>query len=63
MTANVFQDHREQVVDISYNSPRKLEWIVKEDPQLQAELNGLNKAGKKLSPKVVNKVVARIKDL
>ncbi len=63
MTANILSNEREQVVDISLDSPRKIDWIVKEDPQLQAELNDLADQGKELSSKVVNKVVARIKKL
>lgn len=63
MTANILSNEREQVVDISFDSPRKIDWIVKEDPQLQAELNDLADQGKELSSKVVNKVVARIKKL
>jgi hypothetical protein len=63
MTANALQNEQEQVVDLSFNSPRKINWVVKENPQLQAELNGLAVEGKELSSKVVNKVVDRIKDL
>lgn len=63
MTANTLQNERDQVVDLSFNSPRKINWVVKENPQLQAELNGLAGQGKELSSKVVNKVVDRIKDL
>ena len=63
MTANALQNGQEQVVDLSFNSPRKINWVVKENPQLQAELNGLAVEGKELSSKVVNKVVDRIKDL
>ena len=63
MTANVLPNERDQVVDVSFNTPRKIDWVVKEDPQLQAELNYLAGRGKELSSKVVNKVVDRIKDL
>lgn len=63
MTANTLQNERDQVVDLSFNSPRKINWVVKENPQLQTELNGLAGQGKELSSKVVNKVVDRIKDL
>ena len=63
MTANTLPNERDQVVDLSFNSPRKINWVVKEDPQLQAELNGFTGQGKELSSKVVNKVVDRIKDL
>jgi hypothetical protein len=50
-------------VDVVLESPRQLEWVVKENPKLQAELNGIPKNGKKVSPQVVNKVVDRIKSL
>lgn len=63
MTANILPNERDQVVDLSFDRSRKIDWVVKEDPQLQAELNGLVGEGKELSSKVVNKVVDRIKDL
>ena len=63
MTANILPNDRDQIVDVRFNSPTKIDWVVKEDPKLQAELNGLAEKGKELSSKVVNKVVARIKDL
>lgn len=55
-------DHKKGV-DVVIEAPRKLEWVVREDPKLQAELNGLPKNGKKVSSQVVNKVVDRIKSL
>ena len=61
MTAHIFQNEKDQVVDVSYEAPRQLEWVVQKDPKLEAELNGLK--AKKLSPKVVNKVLNRIKKL
>jgi len=63
MTANTLQNERDQVVDLSFNSPKKINWVVKEDPQLQDELNCFAGKGKELSSKVVNRVVDRIKDL
>ena len=63
MTANILQNERNQISDISFDSSRKIDWVVKEDPQLQAELNNLAGQGKELSSNVVNKVVNRIKDL
>jgi hypothetical protein len=63
MTASILPKEHDQVVDLSYDPPRKIDWVVRKDPQLQAELNGLSEKGKKLSPQVVNKVLARIKDL
>lgn len=61
MTAHILQNDRDSVVDISYEAPKQLEWVVQKDPKLEAELNGLK--AKKLSPKVVNKVLDRIKEL
>jgi len=63
MTANVLPNERDHVVDMSFEKPRKIDWVVKEDPQLQAELNGLVGRGKEVSTKVVHKVLDRIKDL
>jgi len=61
MTAHILQNDREQGIDVSFETPSQLEWVVQEDPKLEAELNGLK--AKKLSPKVVNKVLDRIKEL
>ena len=61
MTAHILQKEQDQVLDLSYDSSNQLDWVVREDPKLEAELNRLE--GKKLSPKVVNKVLDRIKDL
>jgi hypothetical protein len=61
MTAHILPKEQEQVLDISCETSNQLEWIVQEDPKLEEELNMLE--GKKISPKVVNKVMDRIKDL
>ena len=63
MSANILQDNREQNFDLAIEFPKKLKWVVRENPKLQAELNGLPNNGNKLSLKVVNKVVDCIKDL
>ena len=63
MTANIHPNERDQVVDVSFESSTNIDWVVKEDPQLQAELNGLVGRGKEVSTKVVNKVLDRIKEL
>lgn len=63
MTASVLPKERDHVVEMTYESSGKVDWIVREDPQLQAELNQLSEKAKKLSPQVVNKVLACIKDL
>jgi hypothetical protein len=63
MTASMLRNEREQTVDLSFDPTSKLEWVVREDPELQAELNGIKGSGKDLSPKLVNKVLDRIKDL
>jgi hypothetical protein len=63
MSANFLPSDREQKRDLRFDTTPKLEWVVKEDPKIQAELNGLSKKGQELSSKVVNKVVACIKDL
>ena len=63
MSRTIHTKGQKHGVDIVLEAPRKLEWIVREDPKLQAELNGLPKNGKKVSTRVVNKVVDRIKSL
>ena len=63
MSRNTHQKNYEQKLVFLFETPRKLDWIVPEDPKLQAELNGLSENGKKVSPQVVNKVVDRIKSL
>jgi hypothetical protein len=61
MTAHILHKEEDQVLEVSYEAPRQLEWVVQEDPKLESELNRLK--AKKLTPKVVNKVLDRIKDL
>jgi hypothetical protein len=63
MSANILQNDRKQNLDLVIEFPKKLRWVVQENPKLQAELNGLSNSGNKLSIKVVNKVVDCIKDL
>jgi hypothetical protein len=63
MSANILQNDRKQNLDLAIEFPKKLRWVVQENPKLQAELNGLSNSGNKLSIKVVNKVVDCIKDL
>jgi hypothetical protein len=61
MTAHILQNSKDQIVDITYEAPRQLDWVVQKDPKLEAELNELK--GKKISPKVVNKILDRIREL
>jgi len=63
MTARILPDELDHAVDVVFETKKSLEWVVREDPKLQAELNKLPDNIGKLSPKVVNKVLARIKDL
>lgn len=63
MSRNIRSDEHKQELDILFDAPKKLEWVVREDPKLQAELNELPKNGKKVSTRVVNKVLDRIKSL
>lgn len=63
MTARILPDERDQAVDVVFGTKQRLEWVVREDPKLQAELNKLPDTGEELSSKVVNKVLARIKKL
>ncbi len=63
MSANILSDEREHEYELAFENPRKFDWVVRENLELQAELNGLSVNGNKISSKVVNKVVDRIKDL
>ena len=63
MTARNLPDERDQALDVVYDRLHRLDWVVREDPQLQAELNKLPESGEELSSAVVNKVLARIRDL
>jgi len=63
MTARILPDELDHAVDVVFKTKKRLEWVVREDPKLQAELNKLPENGEELSSKVVNKVLARIKDL
>ncbi len=63
MTARILPDELDHAVDVIFETKKRLEWVVREDPKLQAELNKLPNNGEELSSKVVNKVLARIKDL
>ena len=63
MTARILPDELDHTVDVIFETKKSLEWVVRDDPKLQVELNKLPNNSGKLSPKVVNKVLARIKDL
>jgi hypothetical protein len=63
MSANILSNGREHEFELAFESPKKLEWVVRKNSKLQAELNGQPKNGMKLSSKVVHKVVDCIKDL
>ncbi|RLD97097.1 MAG: hypothetical protein DRJ13_12780 [Bacteroidetes bacterium] len=63
MTARILPNELDHAVDVVFKSKKRLEWVVQEDPKLQAELNKLPETGEELSSKVVNKVLARIKEL
>ena len=63
MKINTLPNDRNQAVDAVYDAPRQLAWVVRENPQLQAELNSLSQTKEELSSSVVNKVLKRIKDL
>ena len=63
MTARILSNELDRAVDIVFGTKKRLEWVVQEDPKLQAELNKLSESGEELSSKVVNKLLKRIKDL
>jgi hypothetical protein len=62
MTARILPNELDHAVDVFFEKKR-LKWVVREDPKLQAELNKLPNNSGKLSSKVVNKVLSRIKNL
>ncbi len=63
MSANILQNERDQSVNVAFKTPRRLDWVVRENPKLQAELNRQLDTGEELSSSVVNKVLDRIKEL
>jgi len=63
MTARILPSELDQAVDVVFQSKKRLEWVVREDPKLQAELNKPPNNGEELSSNVVNRVMDRIKDL
>lgn len=63
MRTKFITDEQKQGLDLAFETPQKMKWVVRENPKLQAELNGLPKNKEELSSKLVNKVVDRIKSL
>jgi hypothetical protein len=63
MTANILHEDSDQALNVAYKSRENLEWVVREDPKLQAELNKRSLPDEEINTKVVNKVLDRIKDL
>lgn len=63
MTARTLSEELDQALDVVFDRKRRLEWVVREDPKLQAELNKQLKMGEEVSSKIVNKVLDRIKEL
>ena len=63
MTARILQEDLDQEVDVVFEAKVGLEWVVQDNYKLQAELNKLSNTGEEISSKVVNKVLAKIKDL
>ena len=63
MTARILPDEFDQAVDVVFETKKRLEWVVREDPKLQAELNNQPQKREELSSKVVNRVLDRIKEL
>ena len=63
MRTKFITDEQKQGLDLVYESPQNLDWVVREDPELQAELNCLPNNVEELSSKLVKKVVDRIKNL
>jgi hypothetical protein len=63
MNLKSYPERRDQGLNTAFEPNYKLHWVVRDDPGLEAELNGDSRDPKKVSQKVVDKVVDRIKSL
>ena len=63
MNVNIMQEEKVKISETAFQTMKNLRWIVRENDEIQAELNRNHKNGQKVSPKVVHKVVDRIREL
>ena len=63
METKLYGQKGKQGVNTVFEPTHSLSWIVREDADLEAELNDQIKKGEEISTRVVNKVVDRIKSL
>lgn len=63
MNTKSYPEGRDQGVNTVFEPTCKLHWVVRNDPALEAELNGDLEKPKEISQKIVGKVVDRIKSL
>lgn len=53
MTARILPDEFDQAVDVVFETKKRLEWVVREDPKLQAELNNQPKKRRNCPPRLL----------
>jgi|GEM_PF-1167197 len=63
MTPKSYREDRDVAVDTAFQPQNSLRWTVRENVELQDELNRNMKDAQDLTSGVVNRVVDRIKDL
>jgi hypothetical protein len=63
MNTKSYSDGTDRGVNTAFEPDYKLHWVVRDDPALEAELNGQSRDPKEVSQKMVDKVVDRIKSL
>lgn len=63
MNTKSYPEERDRGVNTAFEPDYKLHWVVRDDPALEAELNGGSRDPEEVSQKVVGKVVDRIKSL
>lgn len=63
METKLYRQKAKQGVNTVFEPTHSLHWIVREDADLEAELNDQVEKSEEISTRVVNKVVDRIKSL
>jgi len=63
MTSKSYREDQDAAVDTAFHPQNTLQWMVRENVELQEELNRTMDASQDLTSGVVHRVVDRIKDL
>ena len=63
MNKKSYPEGRDRGLNTAFEPNYKLHWVVRDDPALEAELNGESRELKEVSQTDVDKVVDRIKSL